>query len=297
MTILVTGSTGAIGSRVVAGLVAANADVRALVRTPDKANLPGAKIVKGDFDQAETLARALEDVTSVFLLTPPRPDDLAMVERFLDVAVKSRSAPRIVRLSAIKATDNSPSDGARNHGRADRVLLDSGLPYAILRPNYFMQNFLGSAHSILTSGTFSPLPSASDSRVGFIDVRDIADVAVAVLLDRSWDHGIYDLTGSASVSFHEVARDLGVALGREVTYAPVTPEEARESALKEGWGEWGAALLADYSVAYAKGWGDFTTSFVEKITGHKARSIADFAREVFAPALRADRPAHKQSGT
>jgi uncharacterized protein YbjT (DUF2867 family) len=284
MTILVTGSTSAIGPRVVAELVAAKADVRALVRTPDKANFPGAKVVVGDFDQSATLVQALEGVTSVFLVTPPHPDDFAMVERFLEVAVKSPSKPRIVRLSAIKATEGGPSDSARNHGRADRATLESGLPYAILRPNYFMQNILGSAESILKDGAL--YNSTGDGRIGFIDVRDIADVATAVLLDRTWDHGIYDLTGPASVSFHDVARDLGAALGREIACISVTPEQAREAVLQKSGSEWYAGIIGAYSIAYAKGWGDFTTSFVEKITGHKARSIADFAREVFAPALR-----------
>lgn len=284
MTILVTGSTGAIGSRAVAGLVAAKADVRALARTPDKANLPGAKIVKGDFDQPDTLVRALDGVTAVFLVTPPHPDDFPMVERFLDVAVKSPSKPRIVRLSAITATEGAPSESARNHGRADRAILESRLPYAILRPNYFMQNIFGSAESILKSGTL--YNSTGDGRIGFIDVRDIADVATAVLLDRTWDHGIYDLTGPASVSFDDVARDLGAALGRVVACVSVTPEQARDAVLQKGGGKWFAGIFADYSVAYAKGWGDFTTAFVEKITGKAPRSIADFAREVFAPALR-----------
>ena len=284
MTILVTGSTGAIGSRVVALLVAAGANVRALARTPEKATLPGAKIVKGDFDQPETLVRALDGVTSVFLVTPPHPDDFAMVERFLDAAVKSPAKPRIVRLSAIKATEGGRSESLRGHGRADRAILESGLPYAILRPNYFMRNFFSSAESIQSNGRL--INSMGDGRVGFIDTRDIADVATAVLLYRGWDRGIYDLTGPASMSLHDVARELSTALGRKVTCMAVTPEQTREAVLQQGAGEWFAGIIADYSVAYAKGWGDFTTSFVEKITGHAPRSVADFTREVFVPALR-----------
>jgi uncharacterized protein YbjT (DUF2867 family) len=77
----------------------------------------------------------------------------------------------------------------------------SGLSYVILRPNYFIQNVFGSAESIMTSGMM--FQGTGDGRLGFIDVRDIADVAVAVLLDHSWDRGIYELTGPASISFHD----------------------------------------------------------------------------------------------
>jgi NAD(P)H dehydrogenase (quinone) len=123
-------------------------------------------------------------------------------------------------------------------------------------------------------------------RLGFIDTRDIADVAVATLLDRAWDRGIYELTGPAAISFDEVAKELSAALGREVKHVQVTPDQVRETIMKMGWGEWAAGVMADYSAAYGRGWGDFTTTFVEKITGHPARSFAQFAREVMAPALK-----------
>src|SRR3954471_2050726 len=285
--LLITGATGNTAALVTAQLRAKGADVRALVRDVAKAEAlkeKGVELAQGDFERPETLARALEGVTSVFLVTPPHQDASGMVDRFLAVATKSPTKPRIVRLSAIKGSDQGPTDNTRTHGRADRTIQDSGLPYVILRPNYFIQNVFGSAETIMKSGMM--FQGTGDGRLGFIDVRDIADVATAVLLDHAWDRGIYELTGPASISFHDVAKELSAALGREVKYVPVTPEQVRETVLKMGWGEWSAGVLADYSAAYAKGWGDFTTTFVEKISGHPARSVAQFAREVLAPALR-----------
>ncbi len=205
-----------------------------------------------------------------------------MVDRFLSVAVKSPLRPRVVRLSAIKGSDQGPTDNTRTHGRADRAIQDSGLPYLILRPNYFMQNLFGSAESILSQGMM--FQGTGDGRLGFIDVRDIADVATAVLLDSQWDRGIYELTGPESLSYGDVAKLLGEALGRSVTYVPVSPEQVRDTILKLGWGDWAAGIMADYSAAYARGFGDFTTTFVEKLSGHPARSYAAFLREVFVPA-------------
>ncbi len=283
---LITGATGKTAELVIAQLRAKGADVRALVRDVTKAKAlkdQGVELAQGDFESPDALARALEGVTSVFLVTPPHQDASGMVDRFLAVATKSPSRPRIVRLSAIKGSDQGPTDNTRTHGRADRAIQDSGLNYVILRPNYFFQNLFGSAESIMATSTM--FQAMGDGRIGIIDVRDIADVAAAVLLDHSWDRGVYELTGPASVSHHDVARELSAALGREVKYVPVTPEQVRETVLKMNWGEWTAGVLADYSAAYAKGWGDYTTTFVEKISGHPARSLAQFAREVFAPAL------------
>ena len=284
---LITGATGKTSALVIAALLEKKASVRALVRDAAKAEglkAAGVELAVGDFDTPESLAAALDGVTSVFLVTPAHPDAAVMVEKFLAVAAKSPARPRIVRLSAVKGSDDGPTDNTRTHGRADRAIVDSGLAYVILRPNYFMQNFFGSVETILGQGmVFS---GTGEGRLGFIDVRDIADVATAVLLDRSWDRGIYELTGPESLSYGDVAKLLGEALGREVKFVPVTPEQVRESILKLGWGDWAAGIMADYSGAYARGFGDFTTTFVEKLSGHPARSYASFLREVFVPATR-----------
>jgi uncharacterized protein YbjT (DUF2867 family) len=285
--ILVTGATGNTAALVAAQLRQKGVAVRALVRDAKKAEAlasKGVELALGDFETPASLEAALDGVTSVFLVTPPHPDASAMVDRFLAAATKSPLKPRIVRLSAIKGSDHGPTDNTRTHGRADRAIQDSGLPYVILRPNYFMQNLFGSAESILAQGMM--FQGTGDGRLGFIDVRDIADVATAALLDTQWDRGIYELTGPESISYGDVAKLLGEALGREVKYVPVTPEQVRESIVKKGWGDWAAGIMADYSAAYAKGWGDFTTSFVEKIAGHPARSYATFLREVFVPATK-----------
>lgn len=285
--ILITGATGKTAALVAAQLRAKGVGVRALVRDAKKAEAlaaQGVQLAVGDFDRSDSLEAALEGIESVFLVTPPHPDASGMVDRFLAAATRSPARPRIIRLSAIKGSDQGPTDNTRTHGRADRAIQDSGLPYVILRPNYFMQNLFGAAESILKQGMM--FQGTGDGRLGFIDVRDIADVATATLLDRQWDRGIYELTGPESLSYGDVARLLGEALGREVKYVPVTPEQVRESILKLGWGAWSAGIMADYSAAYAKGWGDFTTTFVEKLSGHPARSYATFLREVFVPATR-----------
>jgi uncharacterized protein YbjT (DUF2867 family) len=285
--ILITGATGNTAAIVATQLRERGVAVRALVRDAKKAEALAARGVElaiGDFETPASLEAALDGITSVFLVTPPHADASGMVDRFLAAAVKSASRPRIVRLSAIKGSDHGPTDNTRTHGRADRAIQDSGLPYVILRPNYFMQNLFGSAESILGQGMM--FQGTGDGRLGFIDVRDIADVATAALLDPQWDRGIYELTGPESLSYGDVAKLLGEALGREVKYVPVTPEQVRESIMKLGWGEWAAGIMADYSAAYAKGWGDFTTTFVQKIAGHAPRSYATFLREVFVPATK-----------
>ena len=75
-------------------------------------------------------------------------------------------------------------------------------------------------------------------------------------------------------------------IGKEVKYVAVTPDQVYESLMAMGTGEFAANLYRQYSIAYAAGWGDFTTNDVETVTGHKSRSFKQFVEEVFAPILK-----------
>jgi len=154
---------------------------------------------------------------------------------------------------------------------------------AYLRPHYFMQNILGSAQSIATDGVF--YQEMREARLAMIDVRDIADSATKVMIDRSHAGRTYTLTGPDSITWNTVAQAFAAALGRPVKYIPVPPEAVADSIREMGRGEWAAGVLRDYCATYGSGWGDFVTDDVQKLTGHPARSIEQFAREVLGPAL------------
>jgi uncharacterized protein YbjT (DUF2867 family) len=283
--ILVTGATGNISSLVIPQLSARGARVRALVHSADKAKAlsdKGVETVVGDFENASPLQKAFDGVSAVFLLTPfgEKADALA---RNAIAAAKKAGSPYIVRLSVIKAGPDAPTANTRSHGQTEKDLKESGLPVAILRPHYFMQNIFGSAQTIAAEGVF--YQGMGEAKLSMIDVRDIADAAVAALLDRSHAGKTYSLTGPESISWHTAAKAFAVALGRPVKYVPVPPEAVADSIRKMGWGEWAAAVMRDYSAAYGSGWGDFLSEDVMKLTGHPARSIEQFAREVLAPAL------------
>jgi len=284
-TVLVTGASGNIASLLLPELKKQGARVRALVHNAEKARQlagTGIEAFVGDFESPETLDKAMAGVSTVFLLTPANPKADVWNANAIAAARKA-GKPYIVRLSVIKAAADSPTDNMRLHARTETELKAAGLPYAILRPHYFMQNLFYSAQSIGTEGAM--YMGMGDGKLGMIDVRDIVDVAVRVLGDQSHAGQTFELTGPAAISFHDVARAVSVALGREVKYVPVPPEAVADSIRKMGMGEWSATVMQDYSSAYSRGMGDFTTDHVRKITGHQPHSIEQFAQEVFAPAL------------
>ena len=288
-TILVTGATGNIGSGLVPSLIAKGASVRALVRDATKAQGlrdQGVEVVIGDFDKPETLDAAFSRVDKVFLVTAPNPAQVTQASNGI-AAAKRAGSPYVVRLSAraLDTVPDSPARVTRQHAEIDAELKASGLAYTILRPHFFMQNTLMAAGSVASDGAV--YMAMKDGKVGMIDVRDIVDVAAKVLTEDGHEGKTYDLTGPASISFHDVAAGLSKALGREIKYVDVPLGAGREAMVGMGLPKWVADALTEYSKAFSEGLADFTTNDVEEITGHPARSYETFARDfaqAFAPA-------------
>ncbi|WP_456294112.1 NmrA family NAD(P)-binding protein [Streptomyces lydicus] len=149
----------------------------------------------------------------------------------------------------------------------------SGLPWTVLAPNGFLQNFLGLVPA-LRPGTLA-LPAA-DAAVSYVDARDVAEVAAAVLATDGHEGAVHEVTGPESLTHHEIARQLGGALGRDVTYRAGTPEQARAALLGSGVPEWQADGLVELYGLYATGAASAVTDTVPRLLGRPARSLATF---------------------
>jgi uncharacterized protein YbjT (DUF2867 family) len=280
--IVVTGATGTIGSRAVKLLAERGANVTVVVRDPKKAEGLGARsVVVASFDDPEALRRAFEQADTLVAITPSGAGGFEQAMSLFEAA-RASGVRKVVRVSALKADPEGPTDNTRQHGRTEAALRATGLTHVILRPHLFMQNLLGSLGSILGEGKI--YFGCGDGRMGMVDTRDVADCVAAAATSSAFDGETLELTGPKSIDYHEVARAVGRALEREVTFVPVPPEAAGEAMRAFGADDWTVGVVRDYSAAYARNWGDFTTDEVKRVSGHAPRSIDDFAREVLAPA-------------
>jgi uncharacterized protein YbjT (DUF2867 family) len=280
--IVVTGATGTIGSRAVKLLAERGANVTVVVRDPKKADGLGARSVAvASFDDPEALRRAFEQADTLVAITPSGAGGFEQAMSLFEAA-RASGVRKVVRVSALKADPEGPTDNTRQHGRTEAALRATGLTHVILRPHLFMQNLLGSLGSILGEGKI--YFGCGDGRMGMVDTRDVADCVAAAATSSAFDGETLELTGPKSIDYHEVARAVGRALEREVTFVPVPPEAAGEAMRAFGADDWTVGVVRDYSAAYARNWGDFTTDEVKRVSGHAPRSIDDFAREVLAPA-------------
>jgi len=129
--ILVTGATGTVGGHVVEALTAAGSPVRALVRSPEEADvLKGydAEVAIGDFTRPQTLGPALDGITKIFLVAPASREQPALEKALIDAAVAAGGQPHVVKLAVIGLGPDGPALG-RNHHDVVEHLKASGLPH------------------------------------------------------------------------------------------------------------------------------------------------------------------------
>ncbi len=289
MTILVTGSTGTIGTQVVAQLAKRGGDVRALVRDPAKARLPdGVVAVPGDMLDVELMRRALDGVTTLFLLNAVVPDELAQALITLNLA-REAGIERIVYFSVIHSDRyvNVPHFAGKH--AVERMIEQMGLHATILRPSYFINNDMGIKDVVIGHGVY-PMPIGAKG-LAMADVRDIGEIAAIELLRRERSAeplplDTLDVVGPDSLTGAGIAAIWSEVLGRTIAYGgdDTAVFEQTMKAFAPGWMAYDMRMMAErfQSEGMTPKPGD-----VERLTamlGRPLRSYRDFATEVAATA-------------
>ena len=281
-TILITGATGTVGSELVLDLANRGVTVRAGVHSIIKGDrlrhiYPDTQLVEIDYARPQTLHVALTGVERLFLLTPFVENQVAFAKQVIDVA-KQAGVHQIVRLSVAGADATPGIQLGRWHREVEEYLAQSGVPYTILRPNSFMQNFINhNADSISQEGKFY-LPLGNGA-ISYIDVRDIASVAATILTADVAQHQgkTYTLTGPAALTGQDVATAISQATGRPITYVEV-PEEAARQAMSQA-PQWMTDAMLELHASGKAGHAAEVTSTVEELTGRPPYTFAQFAQD------------------
>lgn len=214
--ILVTGATGNVGAEVIRLLHESDCEVYAAVRNPDSAKqILGSNVncVAFDFTNPDTFAPAFTGVNKLFLVRPPALANVSQqIAPALDAA-KRAGVEQIVFLSILGADRNRIVP----HAAIERYINQIGIPATFLRASFFMQN-LNTTHreEIKTRGELF-LP-AGNGKTSFIDVRDIAAVAVRTLIEDGHTTQAYALTGAEALTYYEVADIFTAVLGKPIRY-------------------------------------------------------------------------------
>jgi uncharacterized protein YbjT (DUF2867 family) len=284
MTILVTGSTGAIGSRIVTQLAEQGATVRALARSPEKAKLPpGVTAVRGDMTDVESMQAALRGVDTLFLLNAVTPDEITQALITLSLAREAR-IERIVYFSVFNSDTFTDVPHFTSKYAVERMIEQVDLPATVLRPCYFMQNDLSLKDALLEHGVY-PMPVGSKG-VSMVDTRDIADLAVSSLLKREnssmpLPRETIELVGPEALTGSELAAIWSEVLNKPVNYGG-DDLDAFESQMRTFAPSWQARelrlMLARFQQDGMKA-GHASVEKMSSLLGRPPRSYRDFALE------------------
>ncbi|MFM0168425.1 SDR family oxidoreductase [Paraburkholderia sediminicola] len=240
MAILVTGSTGVVGKQVLEHLAGSGAQVRALTRTPEKAQFPGGvTAVQGDLSDVDGLRRAMSGVSTLFLLAPNAPDELTQALQTLSVA-REAGVKGVVYLSVFKGAEYVDVPHFTGKHTVERMIEHCDLPATVLRPAYFIQNDVRQKEPLLTHGVYG-MPIGAKG-ISMVDVRDIGEAAARELLRREraasgLPRETYELVGPDAITSESVVSIWAEALGRSVRYGgdDLDVLEQRLKAAAPGW--------------------------------------------------------------
>lgn len=275
--LLVTGALGNVGAEVVQQLQAAGLPCRAADISVEKIHERFGSTLEAvwfDYSRPETFAPAFEGVERMFLMRPPQITD---VKRLMFPALEAAYATGVkqvvfLSLIGIEKTPFVP------HYKVEEYLRSSGKVWTFLRCSFFMQN-LNTTHRREIRERSEIFIPAGRSKTSFLDVRDIAAVAVAALSQSGHANQAYDLTGPEALDYWQAADILSGTLGRKITYRNPGPLRFLLRTVREGTPFPFALIMTGLYTATRMGQANVITGEVERLTGRKPISFRQYAEE------------------
>jgi uncharacterized protein YbjT (DUF2867 family) len=261
---LITGASGSVGKAVLFEAVRKEPKVRAMFRSKeDAAKAPsGCEPVLADYADKASLRKALAGVTSVYVVCSPMPQLVELEGNMLE-ACKESGVQHVVLNSALGAGDY-PKSFPSWHRKVEDKLKATGLSYTILRPNGFLQNIvMYNAPSIRTQGAF--YVAMGDAKVSYLDVGDIAIVAVKALKGGAHAGKTYELNGPEAISNTELAKRISKIAARTVSYVDIPESAQREAMIGLGMPEWQVTALLELQQYYKQGGGAKTDGLLKSL--------------------------------
>lgn len=243
--ILVTGAAGKTGRAVVRALITAGEEVRALVHRPDQVRLVEAlgaqETIVGDARSQDTLDEATRGVRAVYHIPPNvSPDEVTIGETAMAAAGSARVEHFVYHSVLHPQAEEMPHHWLKL--RVEERLFQSGLPYTILQPAAYMQNILAHWDQIMEQGVY-PVPYAVETRLGMVDLADVAEAAVTVVTEPGHAGATYELAGTEALLQTEISAILSQEIGRPVSAQTVSRKDWEQRARASGLEDYGVDAL------------------------------------------------------
>lgn len=282
--ILVTGATGHLGGATVEHLLKhlAPHEFAILARDEHKAKPfieKGIEVRIGDFDDTDSLDRALNGITKLLLIPTIVPHRLEQNKRVIDVAVKNKVKHILYTGISFKNIEETATAGLEAHFETEDYIVASGLSYTFLRNNLYMDvlPFYG-GETLYEKGFYLP---AGKGKVPFALRREMGEAAANVLLQEGHENKIYEIAASELYSYEDIANTLSKLLGRSITYTDADPETFKQVLIENGLDEFIVFILTGFNVDTKNGHFETLTYDLEKLIGRKPIGLEKGLVEVF----------------
>lgn len=276
-TYAVTGVTGHLGGLAVAELLARGAsatDVVGLARSPEKAADLGVAVRRADYTDPTSLTPALEGVDVLLLVSGNELGQRVAQHRAVVDAAKAVGVQRVVYTSLPRA-DVSTNPLAAEHLATEELLRDSGLPYAVLRNNWYFENYTVQLPQYLQRGEVVGL--SADAHIAAAARADYAGAAAATLLDPPADDAVVELNGPG-FTLAGLAATISEVTGTKVAYRDATAAELTTALRASGLDEGAAGFVVGLEESSARGDLDVRTGDLERLLGRPATTLEEFLR-------------------
>jgi uncharacterized protein YbjT (DUF2867 family) len=260
--ILIIGANGKTGARVAGRLLAIGVSVRPVSRSTE---------IAFDWNRPETWAAALEGCRSAYVTFQPDLSVPGAASAIKSLAVQARNCgiEHLVLLSG---------RGEPGAQAAELALMKSGIDWTVIRSAWFAQNFSENflADLVLSGEVALPVGAVPEP---FVDVEDIAEIAVAALTDRQHRGKLYEVTGPRAITFAEAVGSIAAALERPVVYRTIPVGDFADGMRHAGLPQEAVALVTELFTEVLDGRNCSTASGVLQALGRPARDFSEYVQQ------------------
>ncbi|WP_312278919.1 SDR family oxidoreductase [Kosakonia cowanii] len=280
--IALTGATGQLGQFVVEALLKTvpAKEIVAIVRNPAKAEAlskQGLIVRQGDYNDQASLTQALAGVEKLLLISSSEVGQRAAQHRNVINAAKAAGVKFIAYTSLLHA-DTSPLGLHVEHVETEKLLAESGIPFALLRNGWYSENYLASAPAALAHGVF--IGAAGEGKIASATRADYAAAAARVISEEGHAGKVYELAGDSAWTLSDLAALLSEASGKKVVYQNLSEADFAAALKGAGLPDGLAEMLANSDIGASKGGLFDDSQTLSKLIGRPTTSIADSVNDL-----------------
>lgn len=277
MSIVVTGATGHLGRLVIEALLDRNVPAdeivaagRDLTRIRDLADR-GVRLAGIDYADAGSLSTAFTGADRVLLVSSSAVGE--RVEHHRNAIDAARDAGvELIGYTSIANADHTAMQLATEHQATEKLLEESGVPYAVLRNGWYLENYTDQLPVYLQHGAV--LGSAGDGRVSAATRADLAEAAAVVLTSADQGGQVYELGGDEAFTLTELAEVITEATNRPVSYRDLPAEQYAQALVDVGVPSAFATVLADSDLGIARGNLLMTSGDLSRLLGRPTTTLS-----------------------